>query len=258
MTERASITVAAVSCLLRPADPGWNLAQIKKWAHIAARRNADLVLFNETSATGYWMDSRIRRLAEPLDGPIVRELIRTARETGVVIAAGIAEALDGACHNTHVLVGPEGLLGYHRKSEFPDGEAEFFDAGDDCNVIEVRGCRFGVAVCYESIRPDTCRRLTENGAQVILAPYHNAVSASEIHGGKRPYFVERARENKVWYVACDQCSLDRGRPDGPLVPGAVCFVSPMGEMFAVTALEETGEHVLSVKLDAGAAQTRGI
>lgn len=242
--EGARTTIAAVSCLLKPGAPDWNLGQIDTWTGAAAAKGAEIVLFNETSATGYWMDERIRLLAEPLDGPTVTRLISISQKHDVVIAAGVMESDGGRQYNTHVLVGPEGLLGYHRKSSLPDGEERYFDLGCDYNVVEVRGCRVGIAICYESVHPETCRRLAANGAQVILAPYHNAVSAREIHGGKRHYFVERARENRVWYIACDQCSLS----DNRLIPGAVCFVSPMGKIAAVTPLEETGEHMAVVEV----------
>jgi len=243
------ITVAAVSCLIRPGDPEANLRQIGRWSGIAARQGADIVLFNETSATGYWMDPRIRSLAEPLDGPIVKRIESLARRNRIVIAAGLAEAADGRQYNTHVLVGPEGVLGFHRKSSFPEGEDKFFDLGSDYNAIQVRGSAIGIAICYESVHPETCRRLAENGARLILAPYHNAVTAAEIMEGKRSYFSLRARENRVWYVACDQCSLSNGDGTGSLVPGAVCFVSPEGDIVAVTSLEETGEHIIVRELD---------
>jgi predicted amidohydrolase len=240
------ITVAAVSCVLRHGDPSANLKQIARWTRAAARERADLVLFNETSATGYWMDERIRRLAEPIDGPTVRELTAIASRNSIVIAAGFVESAGDKQHNTHVLVGPGGLIGYHRKSSLPDGEEKYFDVGDDCNVLDVCGHRVGIAICYESVHPETCRRLAANGAQVILAPYHNAVTPAEIHNGKRPYFTGRARENHIWYVACDQCGY---ADNGAVIPGAVCFVNPSGEIVAVTPLDEPGEHMIVRELD---------
>lgn len=240
------IVIAAVSCLFRHGTPEANLKQIAKWSKIASDRGAQIVLFNETSATGYWMDTRIRKLAEPLDGPTVRELTRIATENKIIVAAGLMEATDGKQYNTHVLVGPDGLIGYHRKSSLPSGEEKYFDVGSDYNVFEVLGCRVGIAICYESVHPETCHKLAENGAQLILAPYHNAVTATEIHAGKRPYFNTRASENKVWYIACDQCSSDK---DGSVAPGAVCFVNPQGETVAVTGQEETEEHMIVHKIE---------
>ncbi len=244
MVGANGIKIAAVSCLMRPGNPEFNLTQIAKWTKAAADEDADLVLFNETSATGYWMDERIRALAEPLDGPTVRQLVRLANAADIVIAAGIIEAAGDKQHNTHVLAGPQRLMGYHRKSSFPDGEEQFFDLGTDYNVIDVNGLAIGIAICFESVHPETCRKLAENGARVILAPYHNAVSATEIHAGKRPYFNLRARENGVWYVACDQCNLDHERNDGSINPGAVCFVDPTDKIVATTSTDETGEHMI--------------
>lgn len=252
------ITIAAVSCLIVHGNPTHNLAQIEKWTRLAAAEGADLILFNETSATGYWMSTQVRQLAEPLDGPIVQRLAALARELGVVIVAGMAEKADAKVHNTQVLVGPQGLIGTHRKSAFPSGEEKWFDIGNDRNVFEIRGWKMGVAICFESVHPETCRALANNGAQIILAPYMNGVTAEEIATGKRPYFNRRARENGVWYVANDQCGHNESLPDKPLRAGAACFVNPRGEIVATTSADEPGEHMLLYRIEPSTLPGAGV
>ncbi len=248
------ITIAAVSCLIHAGGVDANLAQIEKWTRRAAAQGADVVLFNETCVPGYWQNVRLRSLAEPLDGSSVQRLNDLAKELDVIIAVGLIEQADGKQYNTHVLIGPRGVLGAHRKSAFPDGEEKWFDLGDDANVFDIGPYKVGIAICYESVHPETCRALAAGGAQVILAPYANGVTAKQIKEGKRRYFEQRARENGVWYVACDQCSIDRSKPARPLVPGAVCFVDPTGRMVATTKLDEKNEHMIVCRLDPGFAK----
>ena len=245
-----SVTIAAVSCLIHPGNPEANLVQLEIWTKRAAGEGADLVLFNETSVMGYWMNLRLRQLAEPLDGPVVQRLSLLAQELDIIIAAGIIEEDADKEYNTHVLVGPKGLIGAHRKSSCPEGEERWFDIGSDYNVFDIGPCQVGIAICYESIHPEACQALAENGAEVILAPYMNAVTAREIAAGKRPYFIDRAKENGIWYVACDQANLDHSKPDKPLVAGAVCFVAPTGKIVATTDLDETCEHMIVHRLEA--------
>lgn len=242
--ENSKLKIAGVSCIIKPGKVDHNLAQIEKWTKRAAAEGADLVLFNETSVTGYWMSSEVRALAEPRNGRIVQELTRFAKENDIVICAGMVEKAANKAHNTQVVVGPQGLLGFHRKSSFPSGEEKWHDIGRDANVFTVHGVRMGIAICFESVAPDTCRKLVRKGAKIILAPYMNGVTAEEIFGGKRPYFQERARENGVWYIACDQCG-QYDEKEGKLTrAGAVCFVNPQGDIVAVTSLDETGEHMI--------------
>ena len=254
--EQRKLKVAAVSCVIEGGSPAKNLEQIAKWSKLAAEKGADLVLFNETSATGYWQSLKLRKLAEPLDGPTVKQLIKIANENNIVICAGMIEKAGDKAHNTQVIVGPKGLIGYHRKSRLPGGEEQWFDIGSDQNVFEVKGIKIGVAICFESIQPDTCRTLTAKGSQVILAPYCNGVSAADIHNGKRPYLSNRAKENHVWYIACDQFGLDNSKPDKPVSSGAVCFVNPKGEIVATTALEEKKEHLIVYDLNLSLPDTK--
>lgn len=246
------LTVAAVSVLVYfgSADAVQkNLDQIEKWTRRAAAEGADLVLFNETSIQGYWYNVGLRELAEPLDGPSVKRLAALARELDIIIAAGLAEKEGEKEYNTHVLIGPDGLIGTHRKSSFPSGEEKWFDLGNDYNVFDIGPCKVGIAICFESVHPETCRKLRENGAEVILAPYSNGVTAREIADGKRPYFQERALENSVWYVVCDQCGSSKGETTTPEEAGAVCFVDPTGKIVATTSLEEKAEHMIVFRLE---------
>lgn len=238
------LKVAAVSCVIYYRQPGENLKQIAKWTRLAARERADLVLFNETCITGYMYNREIRNFAQPLNGPWVAELTKLASENNIVICAGMPEKCFGKVHNTQVLVGPKGLIGFHRKSSLPSGEEKRFDIGHDANVFVIRGVKVGIAICFESVYPETCRALARKGAQVILAPYSNGVTANEIHEGKRLYFQERPRENGVWYVACDESRVDKDSADAKINPGAVCFVSPDGSIVEMTSLNEQGEHMI--------------
>lgn len=251
-TVMEPITIAAVSILVyygSTGNVGRNIDQVEKWTRLAAEEGADLVLFNETNITGYWQTPQIRQLAEPLDGPTVQYLTGLAKELDIIICAGMAEKAGDKVHNTQVLIGPDGLIGAHSKSSFPDGEEKYFDIGNDYNVFDIGSWKVGIAICFESVHPETCRKLAENGAELILAPYCNGVTRQEIEEGKRPYFQERARENGVWYVACDQCGSSKGDKSTPDRAGAACFVDPTGEMVAVTSLKEKGEHMIVYRLE---------
>lgn len=246
-----TITIAAVSAIIMYASPEHNLERIAHWTEEASRAGADLVLFNESSVPGYWYNVGFRDYAEPIDGPSMQRLHELARQHDIIICAGIMERDGDKEHNTQVLVGPEGLIGKHRKSALPSGEEKWFDIGNDWNVFDINGIQIGIAICYESVHPETCQKLTANGAEVILAPYMNGVSAREIADGKRQYFFDRARENGVWYVVSDQGAHNPGED---LRTGAVAFVNPFGEMVATTSLEQEGEHMIVRELDLNLVQ----
>ncbi len=246
-----SIRIAAVSCEIKARDSGHNLRRIAFWSKQAAARRADLVLFPECSIHGWWQSRENRRFAERIDGDSIARVARIAREHGIVIAVGMTEESDEKYFLTHVLVGPQGVMGFHRKSSLAggkSGEASVWNVGDDANVFDVKGFKVGIAICYESVRPETCRRLKANGAEVILAPYANGTLPSEILDPareKRRWIWDRVRENHLWYVASDATPRDR---QGNLLPGAAYVISPDQKLVACTPRDVPGEAMVVVRI----------
>src|SRR3954447_18232379 len=91
------IRVAAAQFEHRDGDKSYNLGRIRDLARQAADRGAEMVCFHECSITAYTFLQTLTRdeldaLAEPVpDGPSTRALIDIARETGLVVIAGLIE-----------------------------------------------------------------------------------------------------------------------------------------------------------------------
>ncbi len=240
-----ALTVAAVSMESRPRDIEGNLRRIEHWARQAAAARADLALFPETAISAWWASREIRRYAEPVDGPSIRRLVALAKELGITMAVGMTERDGDRAYITHVLLDGDGVIGTHRKSDLAAGEEKTWDRGNDANVFEIRGVKVGIAICYESVNPPTCAKLRANGAEVILAPYANGTDPNELLTGKRPYTYARAKENHVWYVACD---APPGDEDGKLRRGAAYVISPAGTLVAISGPDETGENMVLCRI----------
>jgi len=235
------LTVAAVSCESRIRQTDFNLSRIEHWARRAAAAGADIALFPETAISGWWASRETRAFAEPIDGPSITRLRQLAGELGMVLAVGMTERNGEKVHITHVVLDGNGVIGTHRKTSLAPGEEKTWDPGDDANVFEVKGIRVGIAICFESVHPPTCAKLRANGAEVILAPYANGTDPDELLNGKRPYPYERAKENHVWYVACDAPAHDEQKN---LKRGAAYVISPGGELKAITAPDAVGETMV--------------
>ncbi|MGQ9651725.1 MAG: nitrilase-related carbon-nitrogen hydrolase [Phycisphaerae bacterium] len=236
-----ALTVAAVSCESRIHEVEFNLSRIEHWARQAAAAGADIALFPETGISGWWSSREVRALGEPVDGPAITRLRRLADELGVVLAVGMTERDGDKAYITHVVIDGKGVIGMHRKTSLAPGEEKTWDPGNDANVFEVKGVRVGIAICFESVHPPTCAKLRENGAEIILAPYANGTDPDELLNGKRPYPYERAKQNQVWYVACDAPARDEQKN---LKRGAAYVISPGGELKAITAPDAVGETMV--------------
>lgn len=151
------IRVAAVALDAKSGRTDENIEKIAKWCARAAGKGAKLVLFPELSVTGFipnhptgdhaaWLREALResrRVAERLDGQVVRRLQQASADTGVLIAAGMLEDTGTVLHNTHVLVGPEGLLGAWRKMHVPMFEMQMYNGGGIPPVVETPLGRVG-------------------------------------------------------------------------------------------------------------------
>ena len=246
-----SIVIAAVSCEIKIRNTAYNLERIAYWSKRAAAKGADLVLFPECTVHGWWQSRENRKFAEQLDGDSIGHVIKIARKHDIVIAVGITEKSGEKYFLTHVIVGPKGILGFHRKSSLAcgsSGEASIWNVGSDANVFKINGLNIGIAICYESVHPEMCRKLKANGAEVILAPYANGTLPSEILDPareKRKWIWDRVRENRVWYVACDATPHDK---QGNLLPGAAFVISPDQELVACTPKDVPGEAMVVVRI----------
>src|SRR4051812_13158425 len=91
------IRIATAQFEHRDGDKAYNLGRIRDLARVAAARGAEVVCFHECSITAYTFLQTLSRdqldaLAEPVPGgPSVAALVEVARETGLVVMAGLIE-----------------------------------------------------------------------------------------------------------------------------------------------------------------------
>jgi predicted amidohydrolase len=179
------VRVAAVALDAKPGETRHNLDGIEAWAHRAAAAGASLVLCPELSVTGFvpnhpagdhaaWLAEALRgarEMAQPIDGPAVRRLAAIARDTGLLLAAGLLEDAGATLFNTHVLVGPTGVLGAWRKLHVPLFEMPFYNGGGVPPVVDTPLGRIGITICIDSFLPESTRLLAVQGAEIVLFPF---------------------------------------------------------------------------------------
>jgi predicted amidohydrolase len=161
----------------------------------------DLLVLPEMFTTGYLFESReelIPFAEEVPEGETTQQLIAVARQKNAHIVGSIVEIGGDHVYNTAVVVGPEGLVGRHRKIHLPRFEVPLFDRGSDLQVFDLNGVRVGVVLCFEAWFPETSRILALKGAQVLCHPAN--------FGG--PWSLDmirvRAMENVVYTVTANR------------------------------------------------------
>jgi nitrilase len=108
-------------------------------------------------------------------GPLIDELVSVCEARNVHAVIGVNERESerpGTLYNTMVTLGPEGLLGKHRKLMPTQHERLFhgIGAGDDLRVIDTTAGRVGGLICWENRMPLARYAVYRQGPQIWVAP----------------------------------------------------------------------------------------
>lgn len=263
---RDQVRVAAVAFDGAAAATAGNLDRIGEHCRRAAADGAALVLFPELSVTGFvpnhptgdhavWLREALqgaRAMAERVDGAAVRRLVEIAAETGVLVAAGLLEDAGHLLHNTHVLVGPGGLLGAWRKMHVPLFEMPLYNGGGVPDVVETPLGRIGINICFDAFLPESTRLLAVRGAEIVLFPFAADPEPVTPLGWARwagRTLEARCAENGVFGVACNTFGDVSFAGVSQHFPGGAMVVGPDGAVLARHEEETAAPHVLMADLE---------
>jgi len=225
-----SIRIAAVTCRAIVGDITGNMARTELWIRKAKEAGSGLICFPELSITGYCLDPReMSALAQPIPGPLTDELIRLAKETGIIILAGMVEQNPaGLPYISHCVVQPDGAVSVYRKLHLSPHEVPVFVKGDTIPVFESDKICFGIQLCYDGHFPELSTAMTESGAQVIFMPHASPRTNARIkHQSWMRHLPARAYDNSVFVVACNQRGENRR---GLTFPGNAVVIDPAGNI----------------------------
>nr|MDO8110538.1 nitrilase-related carbon-nitrogen hydrolase [Candidatus Sigynarchaeota archaeon] len=264
-----NIRLAAVCTSSLCGEPEQNLKNILSWVQRAKQERANFVLFPEVSITGYdWTDINFWQ-AERIDGESVTALIESAKEHDLFISAGLLEKeVTGAVYNTHVIVGPEGLVGAYRKSHMPVEEFPLTGMGSNFPVFQARIGQeittFGISICYDNCFPEPSRIMALKGMDVLLSPFafsmgkwesdadikNQVIAQDKWKKQVTKYMAARAHDNTVYAVVC-VCSGHvkglQGKRDY-YFPGVCMVFDPAGDLIAETPSDGVKEQMLVTDL----------
>jgi predicted amidohydrolase len=239
------VTVAAVCMHSEPGRVEENLGRMARFAAEAAGNGADMICFPELSLTGYVLDPEEAALGSLSLAQAESLLASVAEDSGSVVIAGLAEEAErGKPFITQVAVGPEGLIGVHRKSHLGPPERGVYRAGDAINTLAFRGVAFGVQLCYETHFPEISTTMALAGAEVLFFPHASPRGSSEekLSSWLR-HLPARAFDNGVYVAACNQVGETSA---GFSFPGAAVVIGPDGRVEA--SYTENEERVLIAPL----------
>jgi predicted amidohydrolase len=201
----------------------------------------DLVVLPETFTTGFLGDEDLP--AEDMDGDTVKWMraLAAARHCALAGSAVICEG--GQRFNRMLFVKPTGEVQFYDKRHLFafGGENRRYAAGRKRVIVEYRGWRINLQVCYDLRFPAWCRNRDDYDLMLLVANW-----PSKRIGHWASLLQARAIENQSWVVAVNRVGKDgKGIP----YPGRSVVHDPLGECVADLGGEE-GSRLVTLDLKA--------
>ncbi len=207
-------------------------------AAIASAPGADLYVLPEMFPTGFCTVPD--GVAEPEGGLVLQWMKDKAARTDAALAGSVAVRHEGRYYNRFYFVTPDGsVTWYDKKHLFTyGGEHERFTAGDKRVVIEFRGVRIMLLVCYDLRFPIWSR----NHGDYDMILYVASWPVTRMNAWKS-LLVARAIENQCYVAGVNRVGTDPSNEYG----GGSMVIDPYGKMIA--SCEDGVECSASAEID---------
>ena len=159
--------IAAVNFNAVFADVDENIKQVINYIKQATDLGVELILFPEffTSSIG----RSTKMLNVPIKSDYVKDLLVQLSSQYNIIIGGSYLLFDGKdSHNLFQLVFPDGNIFSHKKDIPTTAENCYYTCGDEDNILKTPIGDIGVALCWEMLRYDTLKRLSQK-VDIVLA-----------------------------------------------------------------------------------------
>jgi len=129
---------------------------------------ADVALLPEMFSTGFCTDKP--DLAEPVDGITIQTLQRTANETDMAICGSFICREGDKLFNRGFFIRPNGPTTFVDKAHLyaHGGEDKFFTQGRERTVIEYKGVKMRLLLCYDLRFPAWARNQSGSDYDILL------------------------------------------------------------------------------------------
>ncbi|MDR2926800.1 MAG: amidohydrolase [Cytophagaceae bacterium] len=206
---------------------------LKKQTH-----QPDLIVLPEMFNTGFSMESR--KVAVNMNSDVVHWMQKTAETYQSVIAGSVAIVDDGRFYNRFLAVYPSGeIVWYDKRHLFRmSGEEKSYSAGNNQRVINIKGWRCALFVCYDLRFPVWLRNC--NSYDLLLFAANWPVSRIEAW---KTLLKARALENQCYVAGVNRVGQSG---DGAVYNGCSVLHDYKGN--TVGSLSEYEEGLIEVQL----------
>jgi len=241
MAAQPAITLGIYQPAALDETPSERLERLERIFADPAARQCDVMLLPELFLSGYFGEERLHEWAEAANGPSAERACRLAARHDCAIVYGYPERADDGVYNAALCAWPDGrVAASHRKNLLPyDYEERYFRPGGHPTIVELKGWKIGVLVCYEVEFPEPVRYYARAGCDLVIAP---TALVDEWPVVARRVIPARAFESNVFLAYANHAGAERGHR----FLGESVIVSPFGRDLARA---DTSEALITARLE---------
>ena len=238
----------ALASPLYPRSINDGIAQLRDLVKGAAAQQAELICFPETYIPGYPLDiNKTEKLSPEILKDALEQVCAIAKENSVAIILPMDWYEGENFLNAAFVISAEGgVLGYQFKNQLDPTEDNLWVAGTQRYIFEVKGLKFGIAICHEGFRyPETVRWAARQGAAIVFHPHF---AGSDVEGVvlnewghiNNPYYEKammmRALENTIYFASVNYATKFQESATSLIAPDGKCVVhQPYGKTGIIVA-----------------------
>ncbi|MGJ4942619.1 nitrilase-related carbon-nitrogen hydrolase [Bradyrhizobium sp. HKCCYLS1011] len=227
-----------------------NITRLLELCEQAAAAGVRLIVTPEMGTTGYcWHDrAEVAPFVEKIPGSTTHRFAAFARRHNCYVVIGMPEVDDDDIYyNTAVLIGPDGVIGRHRKTHPYISEPKWAASGDLHNQVFETGIgRIALLICMDIHFLETARLMALGGADIICH-----ISNWLAERTPAPYWISRAFENSCYVIESNRWGLERTVQ----FSGGSCVIAPDGSIVAVI---DKGDGIAAAEVDLATTRQRRV
>ncbi|MBN2017498.1 MAG: hypothetical protein JW794_05155 [Candidatus Cloacimonetes bacterium] len=213
--------------------------------------HTDVVVLPELFTSGYSFMSHeeIMPFASEKDGRIPEFFKTIASREQTAIVAGFLERDGRRFYNSQLFVDPQVNQTIYRKTHLFLNEKDHFEPGDTgFKIVNYKGARFGLMVCFDWIFPESARTLAVMGADILCH------SANLVLPFCQKAMITRSIENRVYTITSNRTGSEKNKESKLTFTGMSQITDPSGNLIA--SANETEEILKVVDIDPTLARNK--
>ncbi len=207
---------------------------------------ADLIVLPEMFTTGFTREPR--PVAEPMEGRSMQWMEQMAREKGSVVTGSLVVRENEKYYNRLVWMPPDGKYAIYNKNHLFTfaGEDKSFEPGREQLIVELKGWKIMLSICYDLRFPVWCRNSYSKERGFKYDCLLNVANWPEARSHAwRILLMGRAIENQAYVVGVNRVGKDG---NDILYSGDSAVISPQGDNLSnIMPFKETTETVVMTR-----------